>query len=543
MIKKTFLLTLLLLAFLNAEQNGVLAKIDSSFIMDYEFAQRFKKYLEATGSRDNIIVRKQVLQNMINEKLIIKDIFAKKLDNDSIASVNKKIIRNQILINEFVKNILIDSIKISDEEVAGEFKKLNTKVKVRYLYSNSFDGAMNIKKRLLDGETFEKISKEIFLDPMLAKNGGLLGYINHGEMEKSFDDIAFNLKPGELSNPVKINIGYAIIKVEDKTVINLFSQFDFEKKRDEISNKILENKIDQSLNEYSKSIAKNLNLIFNQKLVEQIFNKYFAKNNFELNKNKSNGNSVLLTSGGKQYFLKDFIFDIGFTSNRQRQKITSSEKLKEFITGMFVRESIIKESELNNISSTPNFKAEYLVAENNYYLMRWKNEVENENIKVSEIEIKKYYSENPQYSKAEINVSEILLDDINKASEITLKLSQGFNFEKLAIENSIRGWSLNKNGQLGFGAQEKYGNYFDTLNTLEKNQILGPIFVDPYFGFYKLIAKRKPHLIKYDIIKNEVKNKIIQDKISKNFIFKLNKLALNFRVIIDNDLLQTIIIN
>ena len=146
----------------NSFQNDFVAKFDSIEISEKEFSERMKKYLDKTGTKDNILLRKQVLQNMINEKLIIRNLQSRNLDNDSISFQNKSIIKNQILINEFVKKILLDTLKVSEEEILNEFKKGNTNLRVRYLYSSTFEGAMELKSRLLKGENFKIFQRKYF---------------------------------------------------------------------------------------------------------------------------------------------------------------------------------------------------------------------------------------------------------------------------------------------------------------------------------------------------------------------------------------------
>jgi len=67
------------------------------------------------------------------------------------------------------------------------------------------------------GADFAELAKKYSQDEGSAKKGGDLDYFPHGQMVKEFDDVAFKLKPGEMSDePVKSQFGYHIIKVVDK---------------------------------------------------------------------------------------------------------------------------------------------------------------------------------------------------------------------------------------------------------------------------------------------------------------------------------------
>ena len=69
--------------------------------------------------------------------------------------------------------------------------------------------------RLKKGEAFEKVATELGEGPAASK-GGDLGFFSEGRMVKEFEDVAFKMKVGTVSDPVKTRFGYHIIKVTDK---------------------------------------------------------------------------------------------------------------------------------------------------------------------------------------------------------------------------------------------------------------------------------------------------------------------------------------
>ncbi len=74
--------------------------------------------------------------------------------------------------------------------------------------------AQEIVKRLKAGEDFEKIAKEESADAGSGAKGGDLGSFKHGQMVPQFENAAFSLKVGEISDPVKSQFGYHIIRVD-----------------------------------------------------------------------------------------------------------------------------------------------------------------------------------------------------------------------------------------------------------------------------------------------------------------------------------------
>ena len=76
--------------------------------------------------------------------------------------------------------------------------------------------AQDIRKKLEEGGDFAALAKENSDDTGSAAQGGSLGIVHHGQMVAPFEQATFALKPGELSQPVKTQFGYHIIKLESK---------------------------------------------------------------------------------------------------------------------------------------------------------------------------------------------------------------------------------------------------------------------------------------------------------------------------------------
>ena len=90
-----------------------------------------------------------------------------------------------------------------------------TFVKASHLLVKTEEEALKIKEEINNGKEFAKAAKEVSLCPS-GENGGDLGYFTRGQMVKEFEDAAFSMEVGQVSNPIKTQFGYHLIYLTDK---------------------------------------------------------------------------------------------------------------------------------------------------------------------------------------------------------------------------------------------------------------------------------------------------------------------------------------
>ena len=104
--------------------------------------------------------------------------------------------------------------KVYDQAVKQMGKE--EEVHARHILVESEDEAKAVLAELKKGGDFEKLAKEKSKDPSAAQNGGDLGYFAKDQMVPEFAETAFKLPKGQLSEPVKTQFGWHVIRAEDK---------------------------------------------------------------------------------------------------------------------------------------------------------------------------------------------------------------------------------------------------------------------------------------------------------------------------------------
>lgn len=126
-------------------------------------------------------------------------------------------VRKQLL----AQKAATEGVEVSDEklkEFYDENKNLFTELEASHILVDDEDTAKEVQKKLEDGGDFAELAKEYSKDGS-AENGGDLGVFKKGDMVAEFEEAAFALKEGEVSDIVQSQFGYHIIKLKKKTVM------------------------------------------------------------------------------------------------------------------------------------------------------------------------------------------------------------------------------------------------------------------------------------------------------------------------------------
>ncbi len=116
--------------------------------------------------------------------------------------------------------------------------------------------AEDLRARISSGESFEKLAGEFSADPGSASQGGDLGFFGRGVMDEAFEDAAFGLKPGELSEPVRSRFGYHLILLEEIKAPKITP---FEQVRDKLRKEL---QIQQAEQRFYEDSEKFYNLVY-----------------------------------------------------------------------------------------------------------------------------------------------------------------------------------------------------------------------------------------------------------------------------------------
>jgi peptidyl-prolyl cis-trans isomerase C len=215
-------LAMVLLAGLPAradDANPVLAKVNGSEIRQSDVALAEEELGPSLAQMDPATKKENVLSFLIDMKIVDKAAEAKKIEDRDDFKTRLAFARNRLLMDnllavegktattdEAMKKVYDDAAK----QITGE-----QEVHARHILVETEDEAKAVEEELKKGADFAELAKKKSKDPG-ASDGGDLGFFTKDQMVPEFSAVAFALEPGKISDPVKTQFGWHVIKVEEK---------------------------------------------------------------------------------------------------------------------------------------------------------------------------------------------------------------------------------------------------------------------------------------------------------------------------------------
>ncbi|WP_242705610.1 peptidylprolyl isomerase [Pontibacillus sp. ALD_SL1] len=158
-------------------------------------------------------------------------------------------------------------VEVTDEEVKEYYENMKQEVQAKHILVEDEETANEVIEKLNNGGDFATLAKEYSTDSSSAENGGNLDYFSTGDMVYPFEQAAYNLEVGEISEPVQSDYGYHIIKVTDKREKEDTSSLGtFDEMKDQLKTELLNR---QANTEKLSDIMNNAEININNKVLKE----------------------------------------------------------------------------------------------------------------------------------------------------------------------------------------------------------------------------------------------------------------------------------
>ena len=500
-----------------AGNSKALAVVDDRVISEDDFIQRFQKIKTRLGLIPNGEVRRKVLRNFINEELLINEARELHLDDTPAAQFEYQRIKIQELLNAYYRQVVYQKTTVSEAELKQLYINLNTTLTARHLYAPTKQKADSLYQLLQQGIPFEKLARENFTDPVLRENGGLIGSFTVDEMDPAFEDAAYRLQVGETSRPVRTQDGYSIIRLEARKVKPFLLETDYANHKAKLYRYWKNRKTKERVRALVDSIAEALDIRFNKQTITVLYQDLQDANNINRPEdvrrdwpiNGLSEKTPLLSSQLGEWDIRAFRQAARFTSAKQRRHIRSPQALKSFISGLVVRQKLLAEARAMGLDKTEDYTKRVEFEFDSFLLQQMEKQIY-ASIEVPQDTLRAYYEKNKERFKeaAQINIREIVLDKEEKAALVSRKLKQGVPFAALARQYSIRKWSAERGGEVGYLNPNDLGRWSQTVFALEKDQWIGPLKTGKEIVFVQCINKKPARQFSFTEVARDVEEAV-----------------------------------
>jgi peptidyl-prolyl cis-trans isomerase SurA len=205
-------------SFTQTLNDKVLLTVGNQKVTSGEFIRMYKKSFDTTEARSI----DDYLKQYIDFKLKVEDAISAGIDTTrafrtELQGYRDQLAQNYLTDNDAREKLLQKAYQRYLIELNGWHILVNCPLESKPEDTlKAWKKARDIRERIIQGEPFEQVARSSSDDPSVKINGGNLGFFTAFQMIMPFEDAAYNLKIGEISQPVRSPYGYHIITVKGK---------------------------------------------------------------------------------------------------------------------------------------------------------------------------------------------------------------------------------------------------------------------------------------------------------------------------------------
>ena len=185
--------------------------------------------------------RKKFLEELITRELLLQESRKRGLDRDRALVERVERFKERSVLDHLMREEVDSRITVTLEEMKayyaanpGSFTAPDD-LRASHILIKTEEDALDVKKRLDQGEDFAALARKVSLDLSTKFKGGDLGPIKKGQTVPQFEKTLLALKVGETSHPVTTQFGYHVIKLNDRTT---GAPLSFEDAKDQVKEQI-----------------------------------------------------------------------------------------------------------------------------------------------------------------------------------------------------------------------------------------------------------------------------------------------------------------
>lgn len=500
------------------EAEGIVAKVGEFRISDDHFRNELMRFYYRTGQELNLNsqVRRSVVDSRVDRYAVVE--YAREMDwhEDAEARYQLEKIKRKVNMEEFERRFIHDQVSVNEHDLRTLFNRMNTSVRASHLFVTYRSKADSVYQRLQKGASFDELAGELFRNPELAENGGDIGYFTVDDMDIAFEDRAYRMEIGQISEPVKTSRGYSIIKVTDRITTPVVTENQYAEKRDRIYPVALDQKKELATRTHMDKIIGSFD--FDDNVIETMWDRFLQNRSRLTTDNPSEETFLALLDGEKNNRLiideedfqlseSDFWQEFYYTPSEDRKKIDEFGRFRQLVEGVAYRAYA-----LELVESHPGYDEELVERTTeetfyNYLIDRFDRYLDQRVEITGQQLVDEFHSNSELYmDPLELNLSEIIVASEEKAGEAREKIRLGENFSNVLREYTIDREAVEYDGELGYIPIDKFGTMSTYLGDIEPGETAGPFQLSSNrYVIFKCNGRREARPVTFEEAKPRVR--------------------------------------
>ncbi len=428
------------------------------------------------------------------------------------------------LLKQLYNDEIMKKIKITDGEIEKFFNKYGGELQTGRIQVADSALADSLYKALKAGAEFEKLAQDFSLDQISAKKGGSLGYAPYGRYEDRYQEVAFDMKMGEISRPVHTRTGWHIIKIFDRikdTPEDLAKEKD---KYREMTHQYLQKK---TVREFIGRLRKEFHYRISQPTLEMLLHKadsvkasgsrpaglpssaYLDPAAF----NQAERNIYMVEFDGGGATVSEYLDNLKAYDPVRAPELRETELLDEVLEGLASPAMLMKKALLLGLDKTETFTGEIEYLKGNYLSQKMRDMIYSDLRMIEEADIVKYYNEHRDdfYLPDQVRVQAISVKTREEAESLLGRIKGGANFAQMARKHSLDKKTAVQGGDLNFFTAARYTPIYNAAEGMPNGTLGGPVEMDGNWWIFQVLERitRKPKEL--DLVRADVTSLIGQE--------------------------------
>jgi len=539
------LISMILCVFLScAKREIALATVGEEVITASELEIKMKQQPTRFSSfADELERKRRLLEGMAEQKLLLKGAYERGFDIDEEILSRLEQQEPNLLLQLLYEREVTSKSKVNEAEVKDFYKKQGEEIKIRHILVKSEAVVDSLHQRLMEGEDFAVLAEARSLDPTSAM-GGELGYFRWGSMIPGFQEAAFKLKIGQISKPIKTQYGWHLIKLDERRPVE---QEPYEKVKGSLKKELESLKQGELSASFLERLKENANFTPQPVLQKDFWEKYqSAPESLQVREKQARifteeelETPVLSYSLG-EWTLREFLEFLDRLAPMDYPDWDDTEILRDVLGKYLRRDLLLALAEGQRIDKSEAFQMRLRSVKEDLTAQKFRTEVLEKNITISEEELKEYYEENKGKFRvpAEYHLREISVKTEAEAKDLIQRLEWGEDFTRLARENTLRTHLKEKGGDMGYLKSYQYPGLYQAASKMKVGQISQPILVGGNWSVIKLEGVKEEGIRSFTEARAEIERVLVSKKKREAYDNYINPLKQEFPITINQEALE-----